>query len=129
MGIGLGTSILVLMFIISFALYLGTPTHTSSIFLSWLGGKYTHASIMSSLTVSIALTAVSGIIAYAVTKDIMTPLIVSVTTFLISLIAVPLDTLNEAVIPVEFKVLLVGVFGLMYVLAMASFFRGSGGTP
>ena len=129
MGLGTGTTVYLLMFIMSFVIYLGTPAHHSTLFMDALTGNFDYLTLNASLLLNLSVAAITGVFVFAITRDAIQSFVVGIIGFLSTFIVIPLGVLSDAALPASFKALLLGIFGLLYVMAMFSFVRGTGGTP
>ncbi len=124
---GMGSNIIILMFVLSFALYMGTPEHESSLFFSVLtGSDHIYSTIQAQLLIIAGLGILGGVASGLFSGSITYAIFGGITTILGSFVVLPTSVLLSASIPDEFKVLLIGVFGLLYILTVLDFFRGTG---
>lgn len=118
------TNIIVLMFVLSFALYLGTPTHESSLFYDILNSRTT---ISNQFYLLLIAAGGIGVVAYLFGVSPTYAIFAGITSFLLGFFTLPTAVFASMELPVEIKLLLGGVFGIMYLLSLLSFFKGTEG--
>jgi hypothetical protein len=128
---GMGTIIIILTLVMSFGIYMAVPEHPAPMMFSISGGKPVF-SFFNSLS-----TSAKAIVGVAVALGIGVGLIsfpnpylifAGITTFLFILATFPMSLFTNAVIPVELKALFGSIFGILYILAILSWYKG-GDTP
>ena len=141
---GMTANLLVLMLIMSYAFYAGTPNHESSMFFSLVGIRgdtiqlYPNGtvitmesrvdSIVSNFTILVGLVAAVGVVATLFGK--VEPSLAiwgTFVLFLVTFVALPIDVFTSASIPQEIKFLLYGVYGIMMLFGILDFYKGTGG--
>lgn len=139
---GLASNVIVLMIIMSYAFYAGTPNHESSIFFSLVnlqgnttiyypnGTAVTTESRTSGILVNIGLLIGAVTIAGIVTAILFGSeptyaLWGGFVLFMIGFFLLPIDLFMSATLPTEVKLLLGAIYGLMIMLAAIDFYRGT----
>jgi len=121
MGSGLVTIIVILMFVLSFALYMGTPDHSSSMLFSILGGKTNLFNQFKWLiTVGLATVVVAGLLGFPNQYLIFA----GITVLLLGFITLPTDLLVSTTLPIEIKTFIAGVFSFLYILGLITWYKG-----
>ena len=141
---GMTANLLILMLIMSYAFYAGTPNHESSIFFSLVGIQgdevllYPNGTIITmesrvddiifNLGAVVALITGVGVVAYLFGKvEPMMAIWGAFVLFLITFVALPINVFTSASIPIEIKLLLYGVYGFMMIFGILDFYKGTGG--
>lgn len=141
---GIASNVIILMIIMSYVFYAGTPNHESSVFFSLVGVSsdvttyYPNGTVMttpskvsrihSNFLLLLGLTATASLATAILYRSEPTyVLFAGFVTFIVSFFTLPLDVFASAVIPQEIKFLIGGIYGIMLILAAADFFRGTGG--
>jgi len=123
MGSGLVTIIVILMFVLSFALYMGTPDHSSSMFFSILAGKTNLFNQFKWLvTIGIGTVLVAGLLGFPNQYLIFA----GITVLLLGFITLPTDLLVSTTLPTEIKTFIVGIFSFLYILGLINWYKGTG---
>lgn len=123
---GMTTNIIIFSFVLSFVIYMGTPTHSSSLFFSIVTGhtEQLYSRIVPQLSLIFVLSGAAAVAVVLLGQGVSYALFAGIATFLLSFLTLPADVLMETEIPIEIKTLIIGVFGIMYVMAMLSWFKG-----
>lgn len=123
---GMTTNLIVLSFCLSFAIYMGTPAHHSSLFFDIVTGHTSqlYERLSSELAILLAISTLAGVAVMAAGQGVSYALFTGISIFLLSFVTLPVDVIFEADMPIEIKTLLVGVFGIMYVMSILSWFKG-----
>lgn len=81
-----------------------------------------NSSILAMLGIAAGAAVVGGIF----TQQITFGLFAGVATFLLGFFTFPIDLLNTTELPTEIKVVIGTAFGLMYLMAVLNFYKGTG---
>lgn len=120
---GMTSNIIVLMFILSFAIYLGTPEHNGTLFLDLVtGGQNLRAQMVGLF----ALAGLSGIAAGLFGVSPSYALFTTIGTFLLGFFTLPTSVFMSTTLPIEIKLLMAGIFGIMFIMSLLSWFKGVG---
>lgn len=118
----IGTTILVLTFCMSFAIYLGTgqgTIFTQMVGLSAVSGSL-YTGFMLLLTVTVGATVVVGIFSQLNPYALFSGIGILVLGFF----TLPIDLLASTTLPLSIKAFIGGLFGMMYILATLGWFKG-----
>lgn len=121
---GFTANIIILMFCLSFAIYLGTPEHNSTLFLTLVTSG---TNIQAKFVTLIALAGVATVAAGLFGISPSYALFAGITSFMIGFFTLPVDVFTSAVLPTDVKLLLGGIFGILFILSLLDFFKGTGG--
>jgi hypothetical protein len=114
-------AITVLMFCISFALYLGTPNHQSSMLFSLLSGSGNLKSQFFVL-ISIGIFATVAVGLFGFPNQYL--IFAGLTVLLLGFATLPTDILVDTSIPTEIKLFFGGVYTLIYILSLLTWYKG-----
>jgi len=120
--VGISTTILVITFCMSFAIYLGTGNGT--IFTQILGLSGESGTLYISFMTLLAVAGISSIAVGLFSFPNPYAIFSAMTIILLGFFTLPVDLLTSAVLPNEIKLFVGGVFGLMYILATLGWFHG-----
>ena len=141
---GIASNVIILMLIMSYALYAGTPSHESSLFFSLMGVNddyietYPNGTIVTyeskvkdiylGIAALVSLVTIGGVAATIFGKSEPTyALFGGIVLLLLTFFTLPIDVFTSAVLPLEIKALIGAVYGVLMLLAVADFYRGTGG--
>ena len=120
---GMTSNIIVLMFILSFAIYLGTPDHNGTLFLDLVTGG---ENLKGQMVLLFSLAGVSAIASGLFGVSPSYALFTAIGTFLLGFFTLPTSVFMSADLPIEIKLLMAGIFGIMFVMSLLSWFKGVG---
>lgn len=124
--IGVVTTILVLLFTISFALYLGTPDHRSSLMFSIISGTYNGSGLKTQFLIMLGVTGITTVAVVLLALPSQYAPFIAITSFLLTFVTLPTDLMVNAELPTELQILLGGVFSIMYIMGLLGWFKGGG---
>jgi hypothetical protein len=118
----MATTIIILTFCMSFAIYLGTGNGT--MFTQMLGLSGTGGSLYSSFYLLLTVTAVVSVAVGLISFPNPYALFSVITVLILSFVTLPVDLLTSAILPTNIKLLVGGVFGIMYLMAVLGWYKG-----
>lgn len=118
----INTTIIVITFCMSFAIYMGTgegTLFTQMVGLSTAGGTlYTEFLIL--LGVGVVTSLVVGLFSFPNPYAIFS----GITVLILGFFTLPIDLLTSTTLPLQIKLFVGGVFGIMYILSVLGWFHG-----
>jgi len=125
----IGSVSILLIFILSFALWMGVPEHPKPLLFSIATGDI-ELTLNSSLYIKIFFLLTSSLAIWVSASLFKTQspysLFAGITVFLLSFATLPLDLFSAVSVPMEIKFLVGGSFAILYMLSVLSWFKGTG---
>jgi len=116
------TTIIIITFCMSFAIYLGTGQGT--MFTRILGISGTSGSLYTAMIILLTVTAVTSIGVGLFSFPNPYLIFSTITIFILGFLTLPIDLLTSATLPSTIKLFVGGVFGIMYVMGTLGWFHG-----
>lgn len=120
--VNIATSIILITFCMSFAIYLGTGEGT--MFTRIIGLSSSTGTLYLGFLALITVAGVSGIAVGLFSFPNPYAIFSVITILLLGFFTLPIDLLTSTTIPSTIKLFVGGVFGIMYILAVLGWFHG-----
>lgn len=121
-------SMVALMALMSFALYMIMPGHESSMLFSLIGGidNITESQLYLAMVAMFGLSVVAGLAAAVVSGSINPfAIFANIASSVLLLLAVfPTNLLASTDVPDDIKMLVGGIFGILFVITLLTWFKG-----